>query len=211
MTTSKLNYRPEDVQSSEVLIASMAGSGVTFGILPHKIGQEPEMVVISPRQASGADLRIGDTVEVGYVENYPEYADKVRWRAVAVYRKTDGSEKPARGAPVSPIRKTVEQQIEEVVLEGEVWNRGEMYKNLFGETYVNLVASDAERAKYVAVGHSLARLHDTGKIACAKIYGPGKKNATSLYYAKDTHILGRALLGLDLNANDPVDEEDDAA
>ena len=43
----------------------------------------------------------------------------------------------------------------------------------------------------------MARLHETGGIACAKVYGPGKKNATALYYAKNTYVLGRALMGLE--------------
>lgn len=192
-----LNYRPEDVKTSEVLVASRAGSGVTFGMLPHAVGQEPEMVVISPRQAQSLDLRIGDTVEVGYVENFPEHIDKVRWRAVAVYRKTDGAEKAGRGVKPTEVRKTLEQQVQEIVAEGEVWNRGELYTELFNESFTSLTATETERSRYEAIGHSLARLHDTGVIACAKVYGPGKKNATAIYYAKNTQILGRALMGLE--------------
>lgn len=193
----QLNYRPEDVKSGEVLIASVAGSGVTFGILPHDRGQEPELVVISPRQAQIVNARIGDTVEVSYVENFPEHIEKVKWRAVAVYRKTDGTEKALPGGKPSDARKTVEQRVLEIVMEGEVWNRAELYKELFGETFQTLTASEVERSRYEAIGHSLARLHDTGSIACAKTYGPGKKNATTLYYAKNTQVLGRALMGLD--------------
>ena len=193
----KLNYIPEDVKTSEVLIASQAGSGVTFGMLPHKQGEEPEMVVISPKQAEKMNLRIGDTVEVSYVENFPEHVDRVRWRAVAVYRKTDTDQPGVRGVKPTEVRKTVEQEVAEIVDEGEVWNRGLMYAEIFEEVYVSLTANDTERKRYEAVGHALARLHDTGKIACAKVYGPGKKNATALYYAKTTQILGRVLLGDD--------------
>lgn len=203
--TGKLNYRPEDVRTAEVLVASRAGSGVTFGMLPQEAGKEPEFVVMSPRQAELFDLKIGDTCEVGYVENFPDHIDKVRWRAVTVYRRTDGAEKAARGAPATPVRKTVEQQVLEIVQQGEVWNRGEMYTELFNESYTSLTASDTERARYEAIGHSLQRLHDMGSIACAKVYGPGKKNATALYYAKTTHALGRALMGLDA-----VDDEEEA-
>lgn len=193
----KLSYKPEDVRTSEVLVASVAGSGVTFGMLPHDVGVEPEMVVMSPKQAQHLNLRIGDTVEVGYVENFPEHVDNVRWRAVAVYRRTDGTEKSPHGVKPTDVRKTIEQQVQDTVMEGEVWNRAELYKELFGETFKTLTAAEVERSRYEAVGHSLARLHDTGSIACAKVYGPGKKNATTLYYAKSTHVLGRALMGLD--------------
>lgn len=197
MNATKLNYRPEDVRTAEVLIASVSGSGVTFGILPHDVGQEPEMVVLSPRQAQSVNARIGDTVEVSYVENFPEHVDKIKWRSVAVYRKTDGTEKAGRGVKPTESRKTIEQQVLEIVMDGEVWNRAELYKDLFGSTFQTLTASEVERARYEAIGHSLARLHDTGSIACAKVYGPGKKNATTLYYAKNTQVLGRALMGLE--------------
>lgn len=196
-TTRHLNYRPEDVKTSEVLVASVSGSGVTFAVLPHERGQEPELVVISPRQAQAINARIGDTIEVSYVENFPEHIDKVKWRAVAVYRKTDGTERSLPGGKPSDARKTIEQQVLEIVMEGEVWNRAELYKELFGATFQTLTASEVERSRYEAVGHSLARLHDTGSIACAKVYGPGKKNATTLYYAKNTQVLGRALMGLE--------------
>lgn len=197
MAVAKLNYRPEDVRTSEVLVASVSGSGVSFGMLPHQPGEEPEMVVISPRQSQAINARIGDTLEVGYVENFPEHVEKIRWRAVAVYRKTDGTEKRIQGTEAGPLRKSLEQRVEETVLEGEVWNRRELYEQFFGEPFRTLTASDVERARYEAIGHSLQRLHDTGVIACAKVYGPGKKNATALYYAKNTQILGRALMGLD--------------
>lgn len=200
----KLNYRPEDVRTAEVLIASRSASGVSFGMLPQEEGKEPEFVVVSPRQSESFNLRIGDTCEVGYVENFPEHVEKIKWRAVTVYRRTDGEDKAARGAPATAVRKTIEQQVLEVVEQGEVWNRGEMYTELFNESFTSLTASDTERARYEAIGHSMARLHDTGSIACAKVYGPGKKNATALYYAKSTHVLGRALMGLDVT----VEEEE---
>jgi hypothetical protein len=82
-------------------------------------------------------------------------------------------------------------------MEGEVWNRAEMYVELFGESFTSLTASEIERSRYEAVGHSMARLYDMGGIACAKVYGPGKKNATALYYAKNTYVLGRAIMGLE--------------
>jgi hypothetical protein len=192
-----LNYAPEGVKSSEVLIVSLAGSGVAFGLLPHDQGEEPDVVVIAPKMAQINELRIGDTVEVGYVPNFPEHAERVKFRAVAVYRKTDTPESRGPGAQPGEARRNIEQQVQDRIMEGEVWNRAEMYVELFGETFVSLTASDIERSRYEAVGHSMARLHDTGGIACAKVYGPGKKNATALYYAKNTNTLGRALMGLD--------------
>ena len=192
-----LNYSPEDVRASEVVIASVAGSGVAFGFLPHDVGVEPEAVAIAPKLARIHDLRIGDTVEVGYVLNFPEHVDRVKYRAVAVYRKTDGNEKQGPGTKPGEARRTIEQQVQDRIAEGEVWNRAEMYVELFGETFTSLTASEVQRARYEAIGHSMARLHDTGGIACAKVYGPGKKNATALYYAKNTYVLGRALMGLE--------------
>jgi len=195
-----LNYAPEDVKTTEVIIASVSGSGVAFGILPHDVGVEPDAVAIAPKLAQLNDLRIGDTVEVSYVPNFPEHIDRIKWRAVAVYRKTDGTpEKPVHGKKPGDVRRTIEQQVQDIVMGGEVWNRGEIYVELFGETFTSLTASEVERARYEAVGHALQRLHDTSILACAKVYGPGKKNATALYYAKNTHILSRALMGLDVH------------
>lgn len=194
-----LNYVPEQVKTSEVIIASVSGSGVAFGILPHDVGVEPDAVAIAPKLAQLNDLRIGDTVEVSYVPNFPEHIDRIKWRAVAVYRKTDGTpEKPVHGKKPGDVRRTIEQQVQDIVMGGEVWNRGEIYVELFGESFTSLTASEVERARYEAVGHALQRLHDTSILACAKVYGPGKKNATALYYAKNTHILSRALMGLDV-------------
>lgn len=195
-----LNYAPEDVKTSEVIIASVSGSGVAFGILPHDVGVEPDAVAIAPKLAQLNDLRIGDTVEVSYVLNFPEHVDRIKWRAVAVYRKTDGTpEKPVHGKKPGDVRRTIEQQVQDIVMGGEVWNRGEIYVELFGESFTSLTASEVERARYEAVGHALQRLHDTSILACAKVYGPGKKNATALYYAKNTHVLSRALMGLDVH------------
>lgn len=194
-----LNYAPEDVKTSEVLIVSASGSGVAFGILPHDVGVEPDAVAIAPKLAKLTDLRIGDTVEVSYVLNFPEHVDRIKWRAVAVYRKTDGTpDKPVHGKKPGDVRRTIEQQVQDIVMGGEVWNRGEIYVELFGESFTSLTAPEVERARYEAVGHALQRLHDTSILACAKVYGPGKKNATALYYAKNTHILSRALMGLDV-------------
>lgn len=194
-----LNYAPEQVKTSEVIIASVSGSGVAFGILPHDVGVEPDAVAIAPKLAQLNDLRIGDTVEVSYVPNFPEHIDRIKWRAVAVYRKTDGTpEKPVHGKKPGDVRRTIEQQVQDIVMGGEVWNRGEIYVELFGESFTSLTASEVERARYEAVGHALQRLHDTSILACAKVYGPGKKNATALYYAKNTHVLSRALMGLDV-------------
>ena len=194
-----LNYVPEQVKTSEVIIASVSGSGVAFGILPHEVGVEPDAVAIAPKLAQLNDLRIGDTVEVSYVPNFPEHIDRIKWRAVAVYRKTDGTpEKPVHGKKPGDVRRTIEQQVQDIVMGGEVWNRGEIYVELFGESFTSLTASEVERARYEAVGHALQRLHDTSILACAKVYGPGKKNATALYYAKNTHVLSRALMGLDV-------------
>lgn len=192
-----LNYSPEDVRSSEVLIVSVAGTGVAFAFMPHDQGEEPEVVAIAPKLAQLNDLRIGDTVEVSYVPNFPEHVSRTKFRAVAVYRKTDTPDRKGPGAKPGEARRTIEQQVQDRIAEGEVWNRAEMYVDLFGEAFVSLTASEIERSRYEAIGHSMARLHDTGGIACAKVYGPGKKNATALYYAKNTHTLGRALMGLD--------------
>lgn len=195
-----LNYVPEQVKTSEIIIASVSGSGVAFGILPHDVGVEPDAVAIAPKLAQLNDLRIGDTVEVSYVPNFPEHIDRIKWRAVAVYRKTDGTpEKPVHGKKPGDVRRTIEQQVQDIVMGGEVWNRGEIYVELFGESFTSLTASEVERARYEAVGHALQRLHDTSILACAKVYGPGKKNATALYYAKNTHVLSRALMGLDVH------------
>lgn len=200
MALSFLNYAPEDVKTSEIIIVSASGSGVAFGILPHDVGVEPDAVAIAPKLAQMNDLRIGDTVEVSYVPNFPEHADRIKWRAVAVYRKTDGTpEKPVHGKKPGEVRRTIEQRVQDVVMGGEVWNRGEIYVELFGEGFTSLTASEVERARYEAVGHALQRLHDTSILACAKVYGPGKKNATALYYAKNTHVLSRALMGLDVH------------
>lgn len=190
------NYDPEDVRSSEVIIASISGSGVAFGILPHEVGVDPEVVAIAPKLTKLNDLRIGETVDIGFVLNFPEHLDRVRWRAVAIYRKTDGQEKPVKGTPKSDIRRDIEIRIAEIMAEGEVWNRGELYRELFGEPFLVLTASEAEKARYEAVGHSLSHLHDIGSLSCAKVYGPGKKNATNLYYAKTTLTLGKALMGM---------------
>jgi len=195
-----LNYAPEDVKTSEIIIVSASGSGVAFGILPHDVGVEPDAVAIAPKLAQFNDLRIGDTVEVSYVPNFPEHIDRIKWRAVAVYRKTDGTpDKPVHGKKPGDVRRTIEQQVQDIVMGGEVWNRGEIYVELFGESFTSLTASEVERARYEAVGHALQRLHDTSILACAKVYGPGKKNATALYYAKNTHVLSRALMGLDVH------------
>lgn len=195
-----LNYAPEDVKTSEIIIVSASGSGVAFGILPHDVGVEPDAVAIAPKLAQLNDLRIGDTIEVSYVPNFPEHIDRIKWRAVAVYRKTDGTpDKPVHGKKPGDVRRTIEQQVQDIVMGGEVWNRGEIYVELFGESFTSLTASEVERARYEAVGHALQRLHDTSILACAKVYGPGKKNATALYYAKNTHVLSRALMGLDVH------------
>jgi hypothetical protein len=192
-----LNYAPEDVRTSEVLVASISGSGVAFAFMPHRTGEEPQVVAIAPRIAKLHGIRIGDTIEVGYVENFPEHVERVQWRAVALYRKTEGNEKSLPGGKPTEARKTIEDQVLNIVMEGEVWNRAELYAWLFDNDFTSVTASDLERSRYEAIGHSLQRLHDTGSIACARVYGPAKKNATALYYAKSTHALGRALMGLD--------------
>jgi hypothetical protein len=192
-----LNYAPEDVRTSEAMVASISGSGVAFAFMPHNVGEEPQIVAIAPKIAKLHEIRIGDTIEVGYVENFPEHLERVRWRAVAIYKRTDGADKATAGIKPTEARKTIEDQVLNIVMNGEVWNRAEMYVELFSEAFTSVTASEVERARYEAIGHSLLRLHDTGSIACARVYGPAKKNATALYYAKSTHVLGRALMGLD--------------
>jgi len=203
-----LNYRPEDVKTGEVLVASISGSGVAFAMLPYNNGEDPEMMAIAPKIVRMNDIRIGDNLEVGYVENFPDHIERVRWRLVAFYRKLDGTEKPQKGTKPTETRRTVEERVLSIIDDGEVWNRGEIYYEIFGETFVALTASDIERSRYEAVGHSLHRLHEMGSFACAKVYGPAKKNATALYYAKTTHILGRALMGLGLNSEDDNEDEE---
>jgi len=192
-----LNYAPEDVRTSEMMVASISGSGVAFAFMPHNVGEEPQIVAIAPKIAKLHEIRIGDTIEVGYVENFPEHLERVPWRAVAIYKRTDGTEKAMAGIKPTEARKTIESQVLNIVMGGEVWNRAEMYVELFNEAFTSVTASEVERARYEAIGHSLLRLHDTGSIACARVYGPAKKNATALYYAKSTHVLGRAMMGLD--------------
>ena len=192
-----LNYAPEDVRTSEMMVASISGSGVAFAFMPHNVGEEPQIVAIAPKIAKLHEIRIGDTIEVGYVENFPDHLERVPWRAVAIYKRTDGADKATAGIKPTEARKTIEDQVLNIVMNGEVWNRAEMYVELFNEAFTSVTASEVERARYEAIGHSLLRLHDTGSIACARVYGPAKKNATALYYAKSTHVLGRALMGLD--------------
>ena len=80
-----LNYAPEDVRTSEMMVASISGSGVAFAFMPHNVGEEPQIVAIAPKLAKLHEIRIGDTIEVGYVENFPEHLERVPWRAVAIY------------------------------------------------------------------------------------------------------------------------------
>lgn len=192
---SGLNYAPEDVRTGEVLVASISGSGVAFGFMPHRVGEDPSIVAIAPKIAKLHDIRIGETIEVGYVENFPDHIERVAWRAVVIYRKLNGEEKSLPGGKPTEARKNIEEQVLSIIKEGEVWNRSELYVELFGETFTSLTASENDRARYEAVGHSMQRLHEVGEIACAKVYGPAKKNATALYYADSTQTLGRALMG----------------
>lgn len=193
-----LNYDPENVRSGKAYIASIAGSGVAFGFLVMGVGEEPQAVAIAPKMAQLKDLRIGDTFELGYVENFPEHITRVPWRAVAVYGKVDKVlSTKAQGPSSTNSRRTIEEQVLAFIEEGEVWNRAELYYEMFNETFVSATASEVERSKYDAIGQCLLRLHNTGSIACAKVYAPAKANASALYYAKTTHILGRYLMGLD--------------
>ena len=206
----ELNYDPSKVRTSKVRVASAAASGVVFGFISDDTSAgQPEAVAIAPAMARMNNLRIGELIDVSYVPNFPEHAHRVPWRAVAVYRDEQREEaKPAPLAaiaalaeptpPIHPSRQTLEQQVLDVVMGGEVWNRAEVYVDLFNERFDSWTATEVQRTKYNAVGAALQRLHDTSSIACAKVYAPGRKNATSVYYAKNTYVLGRALMGLDV-------------
>ena len=113
-----LNYAPEDVRTSEAMVASISGSGVAFAFMPHNMGEEPQIVAIAPKIAKLHDIRIGDTIEVGYVENFPEHLERVRWRAVAIYKRTDGADKAAAGIKPTEARKTIEDQVLNIVMGG---------------------------------------------------------------------------------------------
>lgn len=194
----ELNYEPEEVRTSKVRVASVAASGVAFAFLKEGTSvAPPEAVAIAPAMARLNGLRIGDEVEVSYVANFPEHAHRVQWRAVAVYRDTQAPE-AAKPAPAQPQRQTLEQQVQAIVMRGEVWNRAEVYVDLFNERFDSSTASEVQRTRYEAIGAALQRLHDTSILASAKVYAPGKKHATAVYYAKSTKVLSRALMGLDV-------------
>jgi hypothetical protein len=192
----ELNYDPSEVRTSKVRVASAAASGVVFGFISDGTKESPsEAVAIAPAMARMNNLRIGELIDVSYVPNFPEHAHRVQWRAVAVYR--DEQREAAKPA-AAPQRQTLEQQVQDLVMGGEVWNRPEVYVDLYNERFDSSTASEAQRTRYDAVGAALQRLHDTSILACAKVYAPGKKHATAVYYAKSTHVLGRALMGLDV-------------
>lgn len=197
----ELNYDPSEVRTSKVRVASAAASGVAFAFINEGTSAAPpEAVAIAPAMARMNNLRIGEVVEVSYVPNFPEHAHRVPWRAVAVYR----DEQREAAKPAAPPRQTLEQQVQDLVMGGEVWNRAEVYVELFNERFDSSTASEVQRTRYDAVGAALLRLHDTSILARAKVYAPGKKHATAVYYAKSTHVLGRALMGLDVH-----EEEDE--
>ncbi len=203
----QLNYDPKDVKTTDVSIASLSGSGVAFGHLIKNGTVTEEAVAVAPRLARFNNLRIGDVVEVAYVENFPDHVARVPWRAVAVYTRGDQvfetpAQAPMTKAPEQVRPVSIETRIKELVLGGEVWNRAEVYKELYGKTYTSSSASDVERGRYGLIGNTRMRLHDDGTLACAKAYAPGKRNASALYYAKSTHVLGRALMGLDVTEED---------
>jgi len=191
----ELNYDPSEVRTSKVRVASAAASGVVFGFISEGTSvAPPEAVAIAPAMARFNNLRIGEVIDVSYVPNFPEHAHRVPWRAVAVYR----DEQREAAKPAAPPRQTLEQQVQDLVMGGEVWNRPEVYVDLYNERFDSSTASEVQRTRYDAVGAALQRLHDTSILACAKVYAPGKKHATAVYYAKSTHVLGRALMGLDV-------------
>lgn len=192
----ELNYDPSEVRTSKVRVASAAASGVVFGFISDGTKESPsEAVAIAPAMARMNNLRIGELIDVSYVPNFPEHAHRVQWRAVAVYR--DEQREAAKPA-AAPQRQTLEQQVQDLVMGGEVWNRPEVYVDLYNERFDSSTASEVQRTRYDAVGAALQRLHDTSILACAKVYAPGKKHATAVYYAKSTYVLGRALMGLDV-------------
>ena len=194
----ELNYEPEEVRTSKVRVASVAASGVAFAFIKEGTNvAPPEAVAIAPAMARLNGLRIGDEVDVSYVANFPEHVHRVPWRAVAVYRDAPAPE-AAKPAPAQPQRQTLEQQVQAIVLRGEVWNRAEVYVELFNERFDSSTASEVQRTRYEAIGAALQRLHDTSILASAKVYAPGKKHATAVYYAKSTKVLSRALMGLDV-------------
>lgn len=200
-----LNYNPEDVQTGRAYIASIAGSGVAFGLLILGIGEPPQTVAIAPKLAKMKDVRIGDTFEISYVGNFAEHSDRVPWRAVALYNRVEGSMPKVQG-PTSGSRatdptqstynrRTIEGQIMTFMSEGCVWDRDELYVEIFSEEpFVLENASEEVRIKHDAIGQCLQRLHNTGQIACAKVYAPASKTAAGIYYAHTVDVLAQALM-----------------
>ena len=200
-----LNYDPEDVQTGKAYIASIAGSGVAFGFLIVGIGEPPQTVAIAPKLAQMKDVRIGDTFEISYVGNFAEHSDRVPWRAVALYNRVEGSmpkvQEPTSGSRATDPkqstynRRTIEGQIMTFMAEGSVWDRDELYIEIFSEDFDLEKASEEARVKHDGIGQCLQRLHDTGQIACAKVFAPASKVADGIYYAQTVDILAQALMG----------------
>ena len=195
-----INYDPKKVRTGEAIIISITGSGVAFAAFPHHPDEDPETVVIAPRYMTRFDVRIGDTVEIGFVGNYPDHIERCPYRAVAVYKKIDflgEQEVASRGRPITTERQGLDARVRETILQGEVWNRSYMYGEMFGTVYESLTATNNEKARYEAVGGIMLTMHNDGECSMAKIYGPSKKNATAVYYAKDTQTLIRSIMGMD--------------
>jgi hypothetical protein len=195
---TNLNYDPEKVRTGRAYIASIAASGVAFGFLVVDVGEAPQSVAIAPKLSQLNDIRIGDTFELGYVENFEEHASRVPWRAVAIYGKIErprSKDQVPSTTSTTNSRRTIEDQIWAFIEDGEVWNASELYYEIFDETYTHAKASDEERWRYEAIVRSLHGLHDVGFIACAKVWSAGGNSAAAVYYAKTARILGLALMG----------------
>jgi hypothetical protein len=195
---TNLNYDPEKVRTGRVYIASIAGSGVAFGFLEMGVGEAPQSVAIAPKLAQLNDLRIGDTFELGYVENFEEHASRVPWRAVAIYGKIErprSKDQEPSTTSITNSRRSIEDQVWAFIEDGEVWNASELYYEIFDEAYTHAKASDEGRWRYEAIGRTLQGLHDGGFIACAKVWSAGGNSAVEVYYAKTARILGLALMG----------------
>jgi hypothetical protein len=86
MQPSELNYNPDEVKSATVLVTSIAGAGMAFGIL-QDCDDKGGNVIIPRRVVERMDVRIGEHIECSYTENFPDHVARVPFRILALYRK----------------------------------------------------------------------------------------------------------------------------
>jgi hypothetical protein len=99
MQPSELNYNPDEVRTDTVLITSIAGAGMAFGILEG--GDHVGSSAIIPRRVvERMEVRIGERLEGSYTENFPDHVARVPFRVLALYRKTGA---PHSGASIKEI------------------------------------------------------------------------------------------------------------